>query len=165
MGIYLVNFHQTLSLMSASTKGIISIVIAIVMVTRLIMTISSASSPRPAPINPMTGRPYPKEIAPSFPGGPTALETFIKQNKHYPEGAPKITQERTVCVRVVVSPTGGFESISIFPPIPPYSPFDEEARRIVGAMPAWIPGTTDGRTTSMEHMILVKFEPNEYPGK
>lgn len=78
------------------------------------------------------------ESDPEFPGGVTALRTFIKGTVKYPEEALKDNPSGKVYVNFIISKTGKVEKVRISKGIHPI--LDSEAIRVVSSMPDWKPG-------------------------
>ena len=95
---------------------------------------------------------------PSFPGGPTKLMEFIKENLHYPDERDICAQGR-VFVTFVVETDGSITDVEVIRSIDPL--LDSEAVRVVKSMPKWIPGTQDGKPVKVKYTIPFTFRPNE----
>lgn len=78
------------------------------------------------------------ELMPEFPGGVTALKTYIKNTTKYPQEAAKDSLQGKVYVNFVVSKTGCVGSVKLVRGIHPL--LDTEAVRVVSLMPDWAPG-------------------------
>ena len=93
------------------------------------------------------------ETMPEFPGGNTALMSFIQQNIQYPD--PDICITGKVIVQFIISTDGNITNAKIVRGVHPK--FDKEALRIVKLMPKWKPGTQKGKPVAMEYTIPVSF--------
>lgn len=96
------------------------------------------------------------ETMPQFPGGEAALMNFIADNIRYPEAAMKSGKEGRVVVRFVVTSTGDVTDAEVIRSQGPE--LDAEAVRVVGSMPAFIPGTIDGKAVSCNYVIPISFK-------
>ena len=93
------------------------------------------------------------ETMPEFPGGNTALMSFIQQNIQYPD--PDICITGKVIVQFIISTDGNITNAKIVRSVHPK--FDKEALRVVKLMPKWKPGTQKGKPVAMEYTIPVSF--------
>jgi|GEM_PF-5418784 len=75
---------------------------------------------------------------PAFPGGNTAIQEFVNVNLHYPEEAARQGIEGKVYTQFVVEKDGVISQIRVLKGID--QELDEEAVRIVRAMPKWNAG-------------------------
>ncbi|NDV77655.1 energy transducer TonB [Dysgonomonas sp. 511] len=82
------------------------------------------------------------EVAPSFPGGQTAMSEFINERLIYPQSALNDGIEGRVTVRFLVKKTGNLDKIALIRGIHPEC--DSLALQIVRAMPKWNPGSMRG---------------------
>lgn len=94
---------------------------------------------------------------PSFPGGPTKLMEFIKNNLHYPN--EDICAHGRVVVTFYVETDGSITDVEVIRGVDPL--LDNEAVRVVKSMPKWIPGTQDGKPVRVKYTIPFTFRPNE----
>lgn len=98
------------------------------------------------------------EIAPSFPGGVGAMMSWIGKNMKYPDGALNNNIQGKVMVRFVVLSNGGIGEIHIYKSVEPS--LDNEAVRLVKAMPKWNPGTANGKPVNVWYTLPVTFKLN-----
>src|SRR5919199_2103532 len=89
------------------------------------------------------------EKPPEFPGGIQALWTYLKENVQYPLAAIKAKVKGRVLVSFIVQKDGRLTDFQ-FVQILGYG-CDEEAMRVVRAMPLWKPGSQSGK------LLLVKY--------
>ena len=92
---------------------------------------------------------------PEFPGGNGALMKFISETIKYPEAALKEGREGRVVVQFVVESDGTVADPTVVRRLDP--DFDEEALRVVSAMPKWIPGRQGGKAVAVRYTIPVTF--------
>ncbi|HLP95517.1 MAG TPA: M56 family metallopeptidase [Saprospiraceae bacterium] len=99
------------------------------------------------------------EIKPQFPGGQEAMIRFLQENLKYPESAKQNKVEGTVFVSFVVDETGKV--------LRPYGQINmpndskwslvEEAERVVGSMPKWIPAQHKGKSVGCSMQLPINF--------
>ena len=96
------------------------------------------------------------EQMPSFPGGMAALNQYLSSHIHYPPVARQHGIQGTVVIRFVVNTDG-----SIVQVVPVGAKLggglEEEAVRVVQAMPAWIPGKQNGRAVRVAFHLPIQF--------
>ena len=96
------------------------------------------------------------EKMPQFPGGKDSLAAFIKQNFHYPVAAKKNDVVGTVTITFVVDSIGEIGDLVIVKGLP-YG-CNDEAKRIVGEMPNWIPGKQNGNAVNVQVNLPFNFK-------
>lgn len=79
---------------------------------------------------------------PTFTGGDVALKNFISSNLKYPEVSKKKGIKGTVFVRFVINKTGDVVYVHIVKELDSFC--NDEAVRIVKALPRWTPGMQNG---------------------
>lgn len=95
------------------------------------------------------------EQSPSFPGGYQAMSDFIGKNLKYPEQATKNGVQGKVLVSFVVETDGSITDVKVIRGIG--SGCDEEAVRVVKAMPKWQPAMKEGKAVAMQFYIPFSF--------
>lgn len=97
---------------------------------------------------------------PEFPGGTSALMTFLGQNIKYPEGARKENAEGMVLVKFVVGTDGSIGSIQTVGNGKQNlrEDFVKETVRVVKSMPRWVPGEAGGKKVKAEVTLPVKYK-------
>ncbi|HNX42814.1 MAG TPA: TonB family protein [Bacteroidales bacterium] len=95
------------------------------------------------------------EQIPEFPGGVSSMNKFLKDNIRYPQIARESGITGTVFTTFVVSKTGKISDVKILRGIG--GGCDEEAIRVIKAMPAWIPGKQNGRAVPVQFNLPIKF--------
>jgi len=95
------------------------------------------------------------ETFPQFPDGQRALYEFIQTNLQYPEVAKAGRIEGRVIVRFIISKQGKVVNPEILKGISPE--LDQEALRIVGILPDFIPGKQDGSSVNVYYNLAVNF--------
>jgi TonB family protein len=96
---------------------------------------------------------------PIFPGDLAAMNQFIYSNLVYPKAAAKDKISGKVYLSVVISQEGKIENVSVLKGIG--SGCDEEAQRIVEAMPEWTPGKLNQEYVCTRINIVIRFDPGE----
>ncbi|MBC8109813.1 MAG: energy transducer TonB [Verrucomicrobia bacterium] len=96
------------------------------------------------------------EVAASFPGGYAAMFDYLKSNLQYPAEASEKRASGTVFVALLITETGKLDKISIRQSVG--FGCDEEAIRLIQAMPNWIPAQQNGKALRTKLMIPIPFE-------
>jgi len=96
------------------------------------------------------------ENMPEFPGGMGALRKFIAKNTQYPDTAKSLGLEGNVFVRFAVMDDGVVDNIVVVRSVHPF--LDDEAVRVVKAMPKWKPGYQDGKAVSVVFTQPINFK-------
>ena len=95
------------------------------------------------------------EESPSFPGGDIARIKFLQQNIDYPTMARESGIQGTVYVTFVVEPDGKVSNVQILRGIG--GGCDEEAVRVIKAMPRWNAGKQRGKPVRVQFNMPIKF--------
>lgn len=95
------------------------------------------------------------EQMPSFPGGDAALMKFLRDNVKYPHIAQEHGIQGRVYVSFVVSKDGSIRDVGVARSVDPA--LDNEAIRVVQAMPKWEPGKQRGKAVNVKYMLPVNF--------
>ncbi|QKZ13442.1 energy transducer TonB [Spirosoma sp. KUDC1026] len=90
-------------------------------------------------------------VVPIFPGGVVGLQRFIKKNRR-PLSVPT---EGTVFVEFVVDIDGSIKDLTVVERLSPQA--DYEALEILSSMPAWRPGTIDGKPAQFKFVLPIDF--------
>jgi TonB family protein len=96
------------------------------------------------------------EQKPSFPGGDTALLSFISKNINYPADAKDSGIEGKVYVQFVIDRNGDVKNVSILKGVCPV--LDIEAMRVIKMLPRWEPGKQRGKTVEVSYLIPINFK-------
>ena len=91
-----------------------------------------------------------------MPGGPNALDSFITQKLRYPDEALEQGIEGRSVVRFLVDQTGTISQIETVRSSGS-SALDAETKRIVRAMPKWIPAIYGRRSVPSYFLLPVVF--------
>jgi periplasmic protein TonB len=95
------------------------------------------------------------QIMPEFPGGMTALQKYLRNNLHSPEGMEP-GRNIKVMEKFVVDERGNISKIRIIQS--GGSEFDNEVSRVLKKMPVWRPGKQNGVNVSVYFTIPVIFQ-------
>lgn len=96
------------------------------------------------------------EQNPSFPGGKDDLLKFLHDNIRYPQEARKEQLQGIVVVSFVVNKNGSLTKIhTIGQTIG--GGLEQEAIRVVKAMPKWIPGRQNGEAEAVPYTLPIRF--------
>lgn len=98
------------------------------------------------------------EVMPKFPGGESGMMKFLTENVKYPKEALDKGITGRVLVEFVVERDGSINDVKIMKSVDPI--LDNEAIRIVKAMPKWEPGTMNGKAVRVKHTLPVMFRLN-----
>lgn len=92
---------------------------------------------------------------PEFPGGVSALMQYLASNIKYPEMAKKEGIQGRVFVNFIVERSGRISRVKILRGIG--GGCDEEAVRVISAMPRWKPGLVNGKPVRVSYNVPIKF--------
>ena len=96
------------------------------------------------------------EVMPEFPGGDQALFDFVSKNVVYPEEAKDKEIAGRVLVSFVVEKDGSIGEVKVVQGIG--GGCDEEAVRVVKAMPKWKPGKDKGKPVRVSYVMPFTFK-------
>ena len=94
------------------------------------------------------------EQPPFFPEGD--VKTWIERHMNYPADARDMGIRGTVVCQFVVEKDGSISGATLIRKADPS--LDQEALRLVNAMPRWIPGKQNGRAVRVRYTLPVKFK-------
>ena len=92
---------------------------------------------------------------PQFRGGDAALKKYLAQNVKYPQEALKKRIQGSVRIGFTVNPDGSIVNAKVERKVNPL--LDNEALRVVKAMPKWTPGKLNGEPVPVKMYIPVGF--------
>ena len=95
------------------------------------------------------------EQMPKFPGGQSALMQWLSTNMKYPKIAAENGIEGRVYVLFIVRSTGEITDIKVARSVDPL--LDQEAIRVIGSMPKWIPGKQGGEAVNVRYTMPLTF--------
>ena len=97
------------------------------------------------------------EYVPMFPGGNKGLQSYFDKSIQYPEEASSEGVEGVVNVTFVVDENGKLSGLTTQGQKLGYG-LEEEALRVVKAMPSWTPGRLKGNNVKTKYTLPVRFE-------
>lgn len=96
------------------------------------------------------------EQPPQFPGGEEALARYLTKNLHYPEEAQKAKAGGTTFVQFIVDADGNIRDVKTVGAKKGYG-LEDEAIRVVKAMPKWEPGVQNERQVAVQFNLPIRF--------
>jgi len=96
------------------------------------------------------------EQMPSFPGGDQKMYEYLGKNIKYPQIARESGIQGRVFVNFVVEPDGHVSNVNVMRSLG--GGCDEEAMRVVKAMPKWKPGKQRGKAVRVSYILPVNFK-------
>ena len=96
------------------------------------------------------------EVMAEYPGGFEKMAEFLGKNIVYPEEAKEKNIQGTVLVSFVVEKNGKITDAKVVRGIG--GGCDEEALRVVNAMPKWKPGKQNGKNVRVQFALPIKFK-------
>ena len=95
------------------------------------------------------------ETQPEFPGGMAELMKYLQKNIRYPQICKEQRVQGRVIVQFVVNADSTITDVNVVKPVNPY--LDQEAVRVVKAMPKWTPGKQRGEPVRVRFTLPVTF--------
>ncbi len=95
------------------------------------------------------------EQMPSFPGGTSALMSYLNSNVKYPVVAQENGVQGRVVISFVVEKDGSITDVQVVKSVDPS--LDREASRVVRSMPRWNPGKQNGQAVRVKYDVPVSF--------
>lgn len=99
---------------------------------------------------------YVVETKPEFPGGEYEMMKWIAQTVIYPEIAKEKGIQGKVFVQFIIGKDGKISEVELIKGANPI--LDEEALRVISAMPAWKPGKHKGHLVNVLFQIPINFK-------
>jgi len=96
------------------------------------------------------------EVMPEYPGGDQAMMQFVADNVKYPQEAIDKEVSGRVMVGFVVEKDGSISDVKVVKGIG--GGCDEEAVRVVNAMPKWKPGMDKGKPVRVSYIMPFTFK-------
>ena len=101
------------------------------------------------------------EEMPEFPGGVEAMMKYVGENVKYPEEAKDKEIQGRVFVSFIVEKDGSVSNVEVKRGIG--GGCDEEAVRVIKAMPKWKPGKQEGKPVRVSYMMPLNFKLEDGP--
>lgn len=95
------------------------------------------------------------EKMPAYPGGEEALMQYMLENLNLPETALNDTVSGISYIGFVVTKAGQVEQVHVIKSF--REDCDQEAMRVIKAMPAWKPGIQDGKPVNVQYTLPIQF--------
>lgn len=95
------------------------------------------------------------EQGPEFQGGETALMAYIRENLKYPAHAAKKGIQGRVSISFIIEKDGSISNIKVFSTSA--EELNQEAIRLVNAMPRWKPGMQEGKPVRVKYVLPITF--------
>ena len=92
---------------------------------------------------------------PQFPGGMAGMMQYLNNNLRYPQDAREAGTQGRVIVSFIIEKDGSISNAKVAKST--YSSLDEEALRVVSAMPNWTPGKQYGQPVRVKYSVPVSF--------
>lgn len=96
------------------------------------------------------------EVAPQFPGGTSALMSYLSSTVTYPKEAEKQDIEGRVIIQFIVEKDGSVSNANVIRGAHPL--LDAEALRVINAMPKWEPGKQKGEAVRVKFNVPINFK-------
>jgi TonB family protein len=112
-------------------------------------TLFTANNTPPLPI---------AEVMATFPGGVDAIERYIQDKLNYPQRAIDQNVDGKALIRFVVNAQGKVSEASLVEGVPGCPECDEEALRVIKAMPPWTPAMQAGKAVPVFFTIPIHFK-------
>lgn len=114
------------------------------------------AAPAPAPEKPKPDMIFDAvEQQAQFPGGMAALSNWLSRNIRYPEAAQRNEIQGKVIVQFVVEKDGSVSNPTVLRGVD--RDLDQEALRVVRAMPKWQPGRNNGTAVRSKFTLPIAF--------
>ena len=98
---------------------------------------------------------------PEFPGGEKAMMDYVSNNVKYPQEAKDKDISGRVFVSFVIEKDGSVNEVKVMRGIG--GGCDEEAVRVISAMPKWKPGKQKGKPVRVSYMMPLNFKLTDGP--
>ena len=92
-----------------------------------------------------------------YPGGISEMMKYLQTNINYPESARKNNIGGKCFIKFIVTKTGNIEKAEVIKGVNDCKACDDEALRVVKAMPKWTPGKLKGKEVSTYFNLPISF--------
>jgi periplasmic protein TonB len=97
------------------------------------------------------------EQMPEYVGGEDAMHQFIVDNIKYPTIEKNKNISGTVYITMVINVDGSLSNISVLRGVKNGAGLDEEALRVIKAMPKWNAGKQNGKPVAVQYNLPIRF--------
>lgn len=152
--------NRTYTLRLANYARLLSLALTIMLASNLFAQKTETESKKETQEESTEGVFVNYETQPEFPGGTEALKAYIKNEMRYPQEAIEKGIEGRVMMTYTVEVDGSLTDIEISKGVDTL--LDQEALRIIEAMPKWKPGIQRGQAVRVRYRLPIVFDLNEY---
>lgn len=85
------------------------------------------------------------------------INQYLANHIQYPDDAKKNSMQGKVYVSFVIERNGSVSTVKVVRGVPGGKMLDNEAVRVVSAMPKWKPGMQNGHTVRVQYMVPISF--------
>ncbi|MBQ4276839.1 MAG: energy transducer TonB [Bacteroidaceae bacterium] len=96
------------------------------------------------------------EVVASFPGGDSALSSFLSKNVRYPAVAAENGIQGRVIVKFIIEKDGSISNAQVLKSVDPS--LDKEALRVINSMPKWTPGRQNDKPVRASFTLPINFK-------
>lgn len=96
------------------------------------------------------------EEMPEYFGGMDSLRSYLSHNINYPEEAKEKELSGRVYIQFVIEKDGSVNDVKVMRSVDPL--LDNEAVRVVKAMPKWKPGIEKGKPVRVKYVLPIIFK-------
>jgi len=98
------------------------------------------------------------DVEAKFKGGESAMQKWMQQNVVYPEMSIEMGEQGKVYLKFVVEKDGKISNVEVIKGVS--RELDDEAKRLVRAMPGWKPAKSKGKKVRSSFTMPINFELN-----
>ena len=95
------------------------------------------------------------DVEATYYGGADSMQRWIQQNLVYPQEAIELNEQGRVYVSFIIEKDGSVSTVRIERGVS--QSIDQEVKRLVSAMPKWVPGEFDGYKTRTKMRLPLNF--------
>lgn len=96
------------------------------------------------------------EVMPQFPGGDAELLKFLAENIKYPKESQENGDQGRVICSFVIKSDGTLTNYKVIRGLTTL--LDQEALRVLQAMPRWTPGTEGGKPVAVKYTVPITYK-------
>jgi protein TonB len=85
------------------------------------------------------------------------INTYLSDNIKYPEDARRGNVQGTVYVQFIIERDGSVSGVKVLRGVEGGRSLENEAVRVVSAMPVWTPGMQNGHPVRVQYMVPIHF--------